>query len=179
MKHDYSTVALGHNTKRKESTVLAFLIFCGLSGLLYLHFDIKNNKSAAVDANYKAFIQTNSEATVVAPLPEVVQSAFMTMISKEELFVPNDYLEAELPAFFSLQNKSNGVTYELDLGDGHRKPFVKGKVMHTYAQNKVVNVTLYGTFEGQTKKIQERSYEVNRPAQIEVAAGTVDYSTNL
>jgi hypothetical protein len=175
MKHDYSTVVLNHNTKRKESTILAFLIFCGLSGLLYLHFAVNNDKSATVDASYKAFIQTNSEATAVAPQPEVAQSAFMTMISKEELFVPNDYLEAELPAFFKLQNKSNGVSYELDLGDGHRKPFVNGKVMHTYATNKSVNVILYGTFEGETKKIQERAYNICRPKEVEVAAHVVDY----
>jgi hypothetical protein len=175
MKHDYSTVALNHKTKRKESTILAFLIFCGIAGLSYLHFAVNNNKSAAVDANYKAFIQTNSEATVVAPQPEVVKSAFMSILSKEKLFVPNDYLEAELPAFFKLQNESNGVSYELDLGDGHRKPFVNGKVMHTYATNKTINVILYGTFEGETKKIQERSYTICRPKEVEVAAHVVDF----
>jgi hypothetical protein len=176
MQYDYATTAMSHNSKRKESTIYAFLIFCGIGGLLYLHFDINNNKSMSVDsANYKAFIQTNTVAASIAPQPEAAQSAFMTMVSKEKLFVPNDYLEAELPAFFSLINESNGVTYELDLGDGHRKPFVKGKVMHTYQANKRVNVTLYGTFEGQTKMIQERAYDVARPAEVEVAASSVDY----
>jgi hypothetical protein len=179
MQYDYSKVVLNHHTKQKESAIYAFLILFGIVGLLYLHFDLTNNKSTAVDAdNYKAFITTNSSVASVAPQQEAAQSVFMSMVSKEKLFVPNDYLEAELPAFFSLKNVSNGVTYELDLGEGHRKPFVNGKVMHTYQDHKTVNVTLYGTFEGETKKIQEREYEVSRPAEVEVAASVVDYSSN-
>jgi hypothetical protein len=178
MQHDY-TVTVGRRTKQKESPIFAFLIVGGLVGITYLHFDIQNNKNISVQSpDYKAFIQTNAMAVAPIQQQETPQSAFMQMVSSEKLFVPNDYLEAELPAFFTLKNASTAVTYELDLGDGHKKSFKDGKVTHTYQNNKTVTVKLFGTFEGETKMIQEREYNVARPAEVEIAAEVVDYSTN-
>ncbi|MFN4255081.1 MAG: hypothetical protein ACK4Q5_08770 [Saprospiraceae bacterium] len=175
MKHGYTPVAPDGQSKSNESPMLWFLLACGCVGLFYVLYSTRNASQTAVTFSEKPIIQSSSSPAPVAVAATLAQPQ-AEELPKESLFVPNDYLEAELPGTFTLRHASNGVRYELDLGDGHRKPFKNGKLMHTYARPGKVKVTLYGTFNGATKMVDERDYDVARAAEVEVVARIVDFN---
>jgi hypothetical protein len=174
MKHGYTPVAPGSQSKSSENPMLWFLLVCGCAGLFYVLYSTRNASQTGVTFSEKPVIQSSATPAPIAVAANIAQPQAEAP-PKESLFVPNDYLEAELPGTFTLRHASNGVRYELDLGDGQRKPFKNGKLMHTYARPGKVKVTLYGTFNGTTKMVDERDYYVSRAAEVEVVARIVDF----
>ncbi len=160
--------SISEGTQQKDSVLLSFLICCGILGIIASHFFLNLDGQ---DSFTQILIQPPPTA-----LPDVVPAQIANQkgsIQQENLFVPKDYLEAELMATFTLQNASKDVQYELEL-DGIRKPFVNGRVNYTFHKHGHTVVKLYGTFGGREKFLQERPYEVARAPEVEKATGLVN-----
>lgn len=165
MKFDASTSPSGQTSS--PNAIWMFLICCGFAGIcLMFNFTKDGQRSGFTD-----------EKTIrYSAQPPVVQSSLLptSETPSGKLFRVNDWLEAKKPAVFTLQEASEGVTYELELPDGTRKTFVKNKVHHTFSQTGEIVVRLWASYDGQSKELQALPYQVAHAAQIEAPASFVE-----
>ncbi len=145
--------------RNHESRTLWFLASFALAGLVYLQFVCSGKIFAGLPEKplYTAAISPNSlaETLTAAPVAEPFRG---------HLFMPDDQLEAKQAATFVLEDaSSSSVNYAIELPDGKQLKFQNGKVSHTFSEFGDITVKLFGTFNGVTKELDQRTFQVARP----------------
>jgi hypothetical protein len=141
-----STSPTPPQSRRRETVLLILVAVFGISGLLVLQLTKKDPVTRSED---RSMVQSAlNNAPTKTGSGEAIQKIPGNLIRE------NEQPEAGRPFLFEMANFSQGAVYELDLGDGSRKPFTKGILQHTYAKPGVYNVTLYAKYEGEEVKLQ-------------------------
>jgi hypothetical protein len=151
----------------RETTALVLVALVGLIGLGVLLF---SRRSPVAGGDERALVQTGPEAPAVDPNA-------MRPIQRipGNLITVNEQPEAGRPFLFQMANFAQGAVYELDLGDGTRKPFVNGVLRHTYDRPGPFRVVLYARFEGQEAALDSMVKVVAQPVKQEEIAPIIDY----
>lgn len=153
-------------TKRREILILIVVGVVGLGGLAFLQF---SRRSPLSQREERSLVQAGQQRTADDANAEAIQRIPGNLISV------NEQPEAGKPFLFKMANFAQGATYELDLGDGHRKPFVDGVLQHTYPNPGPFKVVLYARFEGQEAAIDSLVKVVAQTVKKESVAPIIDY----
>jgi hypothetical protein len=152
--------------KNRETILLALVALIGLGGLAVLQF----SRRSSAGSDERSLVQAGAEKpNLDAANTQAIQRIPGNLISV------NEQPEAGRPFLFRMANFAQGAVYELDLGDGHRKPFVDGVLQHTYQRPGPHRVTLYARYEGQEVAIDSLIKRVAQTVKQEEVAPIVDY----
>jgi hypothetical protein len=131
-------------SKRKESIVLLAVAAMGIFGLLALQL-FRQYKGADAETD-KSVVQTTAAN---ANLPAEAKGTTELQELPTKLVVPDRYPHQNEQFTYRIANFSPGIVYELDLGDGNRKPFdAQGALTHTYRKPGDHKLTLYAIYKG-------------------------------
>ncbi len=133
-------------SKNRETTLLIIVAVIGVVGLAVLQFA---RKGPAGQDDDRTLVQAQGQQGQADP-----QANRQYQRIPGNLISTNEYPEQNKPFYFRMENFSQGAVYDLDLGDGNRKPFINGVLQHIYRKSGPHNITLYAKYEGQEVALQ-------------------------
>lgn len=153
----------------KEGLLLTTLAVVGLGGIVFLQV-ARQGKTSRSEA--QSLLQNQGqEAQVGADAARKMQK-----IEGELWRTSDSVVEAGRPFIFKLKRFSPGATYELEISDGTRKPFIDGVLPHTFKHGGRKYVSLYAQYEGKTLKVDSMRVLVTAHAPIkEAVSKAVDF----
>ncbi len=175
MKYGYKPAYSETKNRHQENALLAFLFVCGLSGLIIVQYHSQNaSKTECKSSIYlpeppsSAIAKADilAEKTATDTKPEVKGRLLSTSLQPE----------VYQPFTFKMLDYTEGILYELDLGNGDILPFKHGALQYTYRLSGPQTVTLYANYNNQRQKIDALPIQVARAVVVEEIAKVIDYS---